>query len=87
MENNIQNQGRAISMACYAIWTFKLNAPSTFIHLMSPLTLLITICCGFEDILIYSKNEDEHFDHVRQVLEVKENEFYVNLKKCVFLQK
>ena len=41
----------------------------------------------FDDILIYSKDEDEHFDHIRKVLEVlRENELYVNLKKCVFLQ-
>ena len=40
----------------------------------------------FDDILIYSKDEDEHFDHIRKVLEVlRENELYVNLKKCVFL--
>lgn len=42
----------------------------------------------FDDILIYSKDEDEHFNHVMKVLEVlKENELYVNLKKCVFLQR
>lgn len=33
----------------------------------------------FDDILIYSKDEDEHFDHVRKVLEVlRENELYVH---------
>jgi hypothetical protein len=42
----------------------------------------------FDDILIYSKDEDTHFEHVWKVLEVlKHNELYVNLKKCVFLQK
>lgn len=41
----------------------------------------------FDVILIYSKHKDEHFDHIRKVLEVpRENELYVNLKKCVFLQ-
>jgi hypothetical protein len=42
----------------------------------------------FSDILIYSKDEDTHFEHVWKVLEVlKQNELYVNLKNCIFLQK
>lgn len=37
--------------------------------------------------MIYSKDRDEHFEHVNKVLEVpKENGLHANLKKCVFLQ-
>jgi hypothetical protein len=39
----------------------------------------------FDDILIYSKNLTEHFDHLRNVLNVLRSEkLYANLKKCAF---
>ena len=40
----------------------------------------------FDDILIYSKTEVGHYNHVREVLAVLQaNELYINLKKCNFL--
>jgi len=39
----------------------------------------------FDDILIYSKNLNEHLDHLRNVLSVLHSEqLYANLKKCTF---
>ena len=39
----------------------------------------------FDDILIYSHNETEHIDHIRQVLHVlRENKLFGNLEKCTF---
>ena len=39
----------------------------------------------FDDILIYSKNLDEHLKHVKLVLEVfRKERLYANLKKCTF---
>ncbi|XP_020254124.1 uncharacterized protein LOC109831199 [Asparagus officinalis] len=40
----------------------------------------------FDGILIYSRDEQEHMLHLREVFQVlKENELYINLKKCAFL--
>jgi hypothetical protein len=39
----------------------------------------------FDDILIYSRNETEHYEHIRQVLQVLcDNKLYANLEKCTF---
>jgi hypothetical protein len=38
-----------------------------------------------EDILIFSKNEEEHDQHLRMVLQkLKENQLYAKLNKCQF---
>jgi hypothetical protein len=39
----------------------------------------------FDDILIYSKNLNDHLDHLCNVLSILRNEkLYANLKKCIF---
>jgi cell fate regulator YaaT (PSP1 superfamily) len=38
-----------------------------------------------DDILIFSKNEEEHDEHLRLVLQkLRENQLYVKLSKCEF---
>jgi phosphatidylinositol kinase/protein kinase (PI-3 family) len=40
-----------------------------------------------DDILIYSKNEEEHREHLRLVLEIlRKNELYGKMSKCAFFQ-
>lgn len=40
----------------------------------------------FNDILIYSKYENGHLDHLEQVMVVIQiNNLYINLKMCTFL--
>ena len=65
------------------------NALRTFMRLMNQVLKPFIgkfVVVYFDDILIYSKTEVAHYNHVREVLAVLQaNELYINLKKCSFL--
>ena len=40
----------------------------------------------FDDILVYSKNHNDHLEHLRLLFEnLRESQLYANLRKCQFL--
>ena len=66
------------------------NAPATFMTVMNnALQPLIDKCMiiYIDDILIYSKNEKEHEQHLRQVLTLlRQNKLYAKASKCEFFK-
>ena len=66
------------------------NAPAVFMSLMTGVfrTFLDKFVVVFlDDILIYSQDEQEHKEHLRQVLQLlRENKLYGSLKKCAFFR-
>ena len=64
------------------------NASATFQTLMNDIfrdLLDVCVIVYLDDILVYSKNKEEHEQHLRQVLQrLKDNQLYARLSKCTF---
>ena len=65
------------------------NAPSTFMRLMND---ALRDCIGkyvvvyFDDILVYSKNLEDHLRHLREAfLVLRNNSLFANSDKCTFV--
>jgi hypothetical protein len=67
------------------------NAPAAFMNLMNSIfhdCLDKFVLVFIDDILIYSKNEQEHQRHLEIVLQrLREHKLYGKLSKCAFYQK
>lgn len=67
------------------------NAPDTFMQLMKQTSadmLDRSVLCFLDDILIFSRTEEEHLQHLRTVLtRLREQELYVKPSKCAFMQR
>ena len=75
----------------YNVMPFGLtNAPAIFQHLMNDVFreyLDRFVVCYLDDILIYSKDVEEHEEHVKLVLQkLREKGLYAKAEKCAFHQ-
>ena len=76
----------------FGTWLFKYttfglrNSGATFQRMMDTIFGNIDFCAYYvDDILIYSRNETEHIDHVRQILKLlQDNGLVVRFDKCIF---
>ena len=64
------------------------NAPAYFMNLMNKIFMEFLdkfVVVFIDDILIYSKSEEEHEEHLRLVLEtLREHKLYAKFSKCEF---
>jgi hypothetical protein len=64
------------------------NASHNFMRLMNHVLRYLIgkfVVVYFDDMLIYSRNESDHIDHIRQVLAVLHDaKLYGHFKKCMF---
>src|SRR3954465_8505933 len=64
------------------------NAPATFSRLMNYIFMEYLnkfVVVYLDDILIYSRNDEEHAEHLRLVLEkLQEHKLYAKYSKCEF---
>src|ERR1044072_5132347 len=73
----------------YTVMSFGLtNAPATFSRLMNYIFMEYLdkfVVVYLDDILVYSKNEEEHAEHLRLILEkLREHKLYDKYYKCEF---
>jgi hypothetical protein len=73
----------------YTVMSFGLtNAPAYFMYLMNKAFMEYFdkfVVVFIDDILIFSKNKEDHDEHLRVVLQkLRENQLYAKLSKCEF---
>jgi hypothetical protein len=73
----------------YTVMSFGLtNGPDYFMYLMNKVFMEYLgkfVVVFIDDILIFSKNEEDHDEHLRVVLQkLRENQLYAKLSKCEF---
>src|SRR5438045_2796579 len=71
----------------YLVMSFGLtNAPAFFMYLMNSVFMTeldVCVVVFIDDILVYSKNEEEHAKHLQLVLDrLREHQLYAKFRKC-----
>ena len=73
----------------YTVMSFGMtNAPTYFMSMMNKVLMEFLdkfVVVFIDDILVYSKNEEEHKEHLRLVLKkLREHQLYAKFSKCEF---